>query len=103
MGNFTLIAPRKLLIEALEERFKKYPNGTPNGITGELGRSNVEDKLGVTRRKAMWFSTETSIIHIDHEYGIDRLARTHRKGYGTLRAYDIPYWGKAEDIVKKFI
>ena len=43
MGNFTLIAPRKLAIEALEERFSKYPNGTPAGITGELGRANVED------------------------------------------------------------
>lgn len=103
MGNFTMIAPRKLLIEALEERFQKYPKGTPDGITGELGRLNVEDKLGVTHRKAIWFSTEISIIHIDHEYGIDRLARTHRKGKGILQSYDIPYWGKAEDIIKKFI
>lgn len=102
MGNSTLIAPRKLTIEALEERFKKYPNGTPGGFTGELGRSNIEDKLGVTRRKSAWFSTEISIVKIDHELGIDRLARTHRKGKGILRAYDIPYWGKAEDIIKKF-
>lgn len=102
MGNFTLIAPRKLLIEALEERFQKYPRGTPDGITGELGRPNVEKKLGVTPRKAIWFSTETSVIHIDHEYGIDRLARTHRKGKGILQSYDIPYWGRAEDIVRKF-
>lgn len=102
MGNSTLIAPRKLTIEALEERFAKYPNGTPPGFTGELGRVNIEDKLGVTRRKSAWFSTEISIVKIDHELGIDRLARTHRKGMGILRAYDIPYWGKAEDIVKKF-
>lgn len=102
MGNSTLIAPRKLTIEALEERFNKYPNGTPGGFTGELGRSNIEDKLGVTHRKSTWFSTEISIVKIDHELGIDRLARTHRKGMGILRAYDIPYWGKAEDIIKKF-
>lgn len=102
MGNSTLIAPRKLTIEALEERFAKYPNGTPHGFTGELGRVNIEDKLGVTRRKSAWFSTEISIVKIDHELGIDRLARTHRKGMGILRAYDIPYWGKAEDIIKKF-
>ncbi|MBI2593917.1 hypothetical protein HYW44_04740 [Candidatus Daviesbacteria bacterium] len=100
--NSTLVAPRKLTIEALEERFAKHPNGTPGGLTGELGRNNIEDKLGVTRRKSIWFSTEVSIIAIDHEFGIDRLARTHRKGMGILRAYDIPYWGKAEDIVKRF-
>lgn len=100
--NSTLIASRKLVIEALEERFTKYPNGTPGGLTGEMGRPNIEDKLGLKRRKSIWFSTEVSIIAIDHELGIDRLARTHRKGMGILRAYDIPTWGKAEDLVKKF-
>lgn len=103
MGNSTLIAPRQLVIDALEERFAKHPNGTPPGFTGELGRANIEEKLGVTRRKSAWFATEVSIVKIDHEFGIDRLARTHRKGMGILRAYDIPYWGKAADIVKKFV
>lgn len=102
-SNSTLIAPRKLAIEALEERFNKFPNGTPGGFTGELGRNNIEDKLGVIRRKAMQFSTEISVIRVDHELGVDRLSRTHRKGMGILRAYDIPYWGKAEEIVKKFV
>jgi hypothetical protein len=102
-SNSTLIAPRKLTIEALEERFAKYPDGTPSHFTGELGRQNIEDKLGVTRRKATWFSTEISIVRIDHELGIDRLSRTHRKGMGILRAYDIPYWNKAEDLVKRFV
>lgn len=103
MSNSTLIAPRKLVIEALEERFAKYPNGTPVGATGELGRNNIEDRLGVSRRKAIWFSTEISVVRVDHELGIDRLAQTHRKGMGILRAYDIPHWGKAEDIVKQFV
>jgi hypothetical protein len=68
-----------------------------------MGRNNIEDKLGITRRKSTWFQTEISIIAVDHEVGIDRLARTHRKGMGILQAYDIPYWGKAEDIVKLFL
>lgn len=102
ISNSTLIAPRKLLIEALEERFEKYPDGTPDRYTGEIGRLNIEGKLGLTRRKAVWFTTEVSVVRVDHELGIDRLARTHRKGMGILRAYDIPYWGKAEDIVNKF-
>lgn len=101
--NSTLIAPRKLIIEALEERFNKYPNGTPPNYTGEIGRSNLEDKLGLKHRKSAWFSTEISIIAIDHEFGIDRLACTHRKAMGILQAYNIPYWGKAEDIVRKFV
>jgi len=102
ISNSTLIAPRKLAVEALEERFAKYPNGTPGGFTGELGRANIENKLGLTRRRSAWFSTDMSVVRIDHELGIDRLAQTHRKGMGILRAYDIPYWGRAEDLVKKF-
>ena len=101
MGNFTLVAPRDLVIQALEERFMKYPKGTGK-ITGELGRKNVDQKFGLTPHKSAWFTTEISVIHVDHEFGIDRLAREHRKGLGTLRAYDIPYWGQAEDIIKKF-
>ncbi len=103
ISNSTLVAPRKLAIQALEERFAKYPQGTPNGLTGELGRSNIEDKLGVKRQKAIWFQTEISVVRIDHELGIDRLSQSHRKGMGILRAYDIPYWGKASDIVKQFV
>ncbi len=102
ISNSTLIAPRKLAIEALEERFKKYPNGTHSGVTGELGRVNIDDKLGLTRRKSTWFSTEISVVRLDHELGIDRLAMTRRKRMGILRAYDIPYWGKASELTKKF-
>ncbi len=103
MGNFALIAPRKLAIEALEERFDKYPNGKEAAIIGEMGRSIIENKFGLKRRKALWFSTSISIIKIDHEYGSERLASTHRKKLSILRAYDIPYWGKAEDIIKQFV
>ena len=101
--NSTLVVSRKLLIDALEERFAKYPDGTPAGLTGEMGRHNVEDGLGLTRRRAVWFTTEISIVALDHEFGIDRLAKSHRKRMGILRSYDIPYWGKAEDIIKKFV
>jgi len=102
ISNSTLVAPRKLTIEALEERFNKYPNGTPSYYTGELGRPNIEKKLGVRHYKSNWFSTEVSVVRVDHEEGIDRLSRTHRKRMGILQAYDIPYWGKAEDIISKF-
>ena len=102
ISNSTLVAPRKLTIEALEERFEKYPNGTPSYYTGELGRKNIEDKLKVTHRKMVWFSTEVSVVRVDHELGIDRLSRTHRKAPGILRSYDIPHWGKAENIVGRF-
>lgn len=103
ISNSTLVAPRKLTIEALEERFAKYPDGTPSHFTGELGRANIEDNLRVSHRKSSWFSTEISVVRIDHELGVDQLSKSHRKGMGILRAYDIPHWGKAEEVVKKFV
>lgn len=102
-SNSTLIAPRRLMIEALEERFAKWPNGTPKGYTGELGRPNIDIKLGLTPHKVVEFETYESVVRVDHDFGVDRLARSHRKGQGPLKALDIPRWGRARDIVKKFV
>jgi hypothetical protein len=44
-SNCSLIAPRLLLIEALEERFAAWPDGIPEKIVGELGRGMVERNL----------------------------------------------------------
>jgi hypothetical protein len=100
--NACLIANRELVIEALEERFAKYPNGTPDGATGELGRARTDKALGLTKRKEAYFYTNNPIIQVDHEFGLDERSKRHRKNWGSLRAYDIPTWGKAEDVIKNF-
>ena len=102
-SNSTLLAPRQLLIDALEERYAKWPNGTPDKITGELGRKNIAEKLGVTHHKCVEYATEVSVLRIDHDFGIDTLSRSHRKGLGLARSYDVPHWGRAEDIIKHFL
>lgn len=102
-GNATLIAPRELLIEALEERFKKYPESIPERIVGELGRPMVERNLKVTLRKSVEVFSEVSVIQVNHDYGSDDRARRHRKALGPIKAYDIPFWGRAEDLVKHFV
>jgi hypothetical protein len=102
-GNYSMIANRELVIEALEERFEKHPNGTPPELTGELGRWKVDRYLGVKQRKEVDFYTNNPIINVNHELGLDDRARRHQKTLGTLRAYDIPMWGKASDLVKKFV
>lgn len=101
-GNSTLIAPRQLLIDTLEERFAKWPNGTPHELTGEVGRLSIEKRLGVSHRKIMGFETMVSVLRFDHDFGIDTLVKTHNKRMGAMRSYHIPTWGKAKNIVKKF-
>lgn len=101
-SNATLIAPRELLIEALEERFKKYPESIPERIVGELGRPMVERNLGVTIRKSVEVFSEISVIQVNHDRGSDDRARRHRKALGPIKAYDIPHWGRAEDLIKNY-
>jgi len=100
VSNSMLIAPRELMIEALEERFK---SNNAYKIHGELGRNNIEDKLGITRRKKAEFFSEMSSIRFDHELGYDHASRHHRKKEGPIKAYDIPEWGRADGLVKKFV
>jgi hypothetical protein len=101
-GNYTMIAERDLVIEALEERFAKYPDGIPESIAGEIGRARVEKKMNVTLRESEDFSTNTPVINMNHRFSLDDRQRRQRKSLGTLRAYDIPYWGRADELIKKF-
>ena len=102
ISNCSLIAPRELLIEALDERMAKHPDGDnlPNPHIGEVGRHSIELRLKVTRRKKVeWWST-TPVIQLNHPDGIDGCQQKKRKAHGQLKANEIPYWGKATDIVR---
>jgi len=99
-SNCALIAPRKLTIETLEERFAKYPNGTPLEMTGELGR--FEEILGLTPKMTDEVYSTTSLIQFNHEYASEAYQRNHKKKLGPIQCFDIPHWGKAETMVKHF-
>ncbi len=101
-SNCSLIAPRLLLIEALEERFAKYPNGMPLELVGEVGRYKLDLKLGVTVRKSMEVYCEVPIIQINHNNATEDRQARGRKSLGQIKAYDIPYWGKAEELIKHY-
>ena len=102
LSNATLIAPRELAIEALEERFKKYPIGSDRG-GGELGNEKIEKRWRVTPRKSVVFNTITPIVYFQHRFALDPLERNQTKRMSMIRSYDIPYWGRSEELVKKFI
>jgi len=110
------ILPRLYLIEALEERFAKW--GTiPHHLNGEVGYPIVDKNLGVTVRNSEVLYSSTPIVQIHHIYGTplasktvfnandttDPIKRQTRKRMGMKRAYDIPHWGRSEELVKHFI
>lgn len=102
-SNCSLIAPRELMIEALEERFAKWPNGIPKEWCGELGRANVDRWLKVTPRKSVEWYSKIGLVQINHDDGTEDRQKRHRKDLGPMKAYDIPRWGKAEELVKRWV
>ncbi len=101
-SNCSLIAPRELLIEALEERFAKWPDGTPEEFTGEVGRHMVEKNLRITLRKSTEVFGEVSVIQVNHANASEERQRNRRKKLGQIKAYDLYYWGHAKNITQKY-
>jgi hypothetical protein len=101
-SNCTLIAPTKLMIDALEERFAKFPNGIPKEWCGELGRERVDKWLGVTVRKSIEWHSKYAVVQINHDDASEERQKRHRKDLGPMKAYDIPVWGRAEDLIKHY-
>jgi hypothetical protein len=98
-GNFSMIGPRALIIEALEERQEHWPSG--NDYAGEIGRPDVERILGVTRRKLVeWYCIEP-MVNLCHPQGLSPtyigVPGLERKP-GELKAFSVPHWGHAADI-----
>lgn len=89
---------REMLVEALEERFAKYPDEDhlpPHGFA-EIGRH--ERRLGVTVRKTEpVYSSQPHVVFF-HEaaLGFQRLGK--RKKRGEIQVSKIPYWGEAEKM-----
>lgn len=101
-SNCSLIAPRKLMIEALEERFAKWPNGIPKEWCGELGRTRVDKWLDVTPRKSVEWYSKIGIVQINHDEGSEDRQKRNRKDFGPVKAYDIPKWGRADELIKRW-
>jgi len=102
ISNSTMIAPRKLLIEALEERFAKFPDESkiPLRYFSELGK--YEKYLGVKTQKIRLYNAKVPSITFSHSQAIGYEYQGNRKKLGELQAYDIPFWGQACDIIQKY-
>lgn len=100
ISNCSLIAPRDLIIEAISERISKYPQGCSNDVTGEVGREKVDRRLGVTIRGCVEWYCSDPIVQLNHPTGSDDRQKAQWKRHGQIKAYDIPHWGKATDIIK---
>src|SRR3989304_7701570 len=98
----SLIAKRDMLVEALEERFNKFKGvkdeDVPISYWGDPGR--YEGNLGVTVRETEEFYSGCPNIVFSHPEAFGYLSRGTRKKLGDIKALEIPYWGRAEDVLK---
>lgn len=101
---YSLICERELFIEAMEERFAKWPDESKIniGMWAEPGKYEGSKHLGVTERKTEIFWSLTSNIAFSHQSALSFLNLGTRKKLGSLLSYEIPYWGRALDIVKEY-
>jgi hypothetical protein len=100
----SLIAKRDMLVSAMEERFDKFKGVKDEDIPishwGDPGR--YERDLGVTVRESEEFYTIVPNIVFSHPEAFGYLSRGERKKLGDIRAIEIPYWGRASDILKLY-
>lgn len=99
----SLICERDLFIEAMEERFAKYPDDSKVdlGLWSEPGK--YERQLGVTERQTEKFFTDIANVAFSHETALAYNNLGTRKKLGDLRVTGLPYWGLAEDVVKYYV
>lgn len=108
ISNCSLVASREYLIDALEERQRTWSSPPDDKLLGEVGRSNVDSRLKVSRRNMVEFYSRGPIVQLNHPAGTDKGDYGRQGGvrmikrHGQIQAYDIPYWGKAIDIAKEY-
>ncbi|OGK52585.1 hypothetical protein A2966_03530 [Candidatus Roizmanbacteria bacterium RIFCSPLOWO2_01_FULL_41_22] len=98
----SLICERDLFIEAMEERFVRWPDESKidTNIWAEPGK--YEKYLKVTIREVEHFYTNPPNIMFSHETALSFSGLGTRKRVGEMRATEIPYWGRAENIIKLY-
>jgi hypothetical protein len=91
------IAPTELLIDTLEERFKKYPEDPKTGLPfGEPGR--VEDRLRLSYRVRHYFRTDTPILTFNHGHG---LSRPRKASELDTQQPELHPWGDAKALWRR--
>lgn len=94
-----LICERNLFIEAMEERFAKYPDDSKIDLSIFAEPGKYEGHLGVTKRQFEKFYSDNPNVVFSHETALSFDGLGKRKAMGKVKAIEIPYWGRAEDVV----
>ena len=100
-----LIAPRRMLIDALEERFARVGDLKKTRqeeqiikYWGDIGR--YEELLGVKVQPVEEFYCDCPSIVFSHPQAFGYLNQGKRKRLGDLRIIELDYWGRADKLLE---
>jgi hypothetical protein len=96
------IAPKELILESLDERFKRYPDESkiPLHHFAEFGK--YERWMNITIRKRVLFKSSEPTIMFSHPDALGYAGLGNKKRHGDEKVSELPFWGKAEDVLKKY-
>lgn len=95
MTNAGMIAKREYVIEAMENRYKKWKEPLPRKAIYEIGHVEGETKPET-------YHGRYPFLCLSHRFAIDELEQKEHKKAWPVQAYDIPHWGRAEDMRERF-
>ncbi len=104
-----LIAPRKMLIEAMEERFERLEWLLKNGRDVEWIKSRwgdpgrYESRLGVAERKRQdeYLGTPSIVFTHPKAFGYEE-NHGMKKRLGDIRIIEEAHWGRAKDVLQLY-
>jgi hypothetical protein len=102
---YSLICERELFIEAMEERFAKWPIDREINLShwAEPGKYEGRSHLGVTERSIEYFYTDIPNVAFSHPTALSYGNLGTRKRLGKLQVTGLPYWGEAHEIIKLYV
>lgn len=98
-----LICEKDLFIEAMEERFARWPDDSKINIANWSEPGKYEGNLDVSDRETEKFYTDIPNIAFSHPTALSFQNLGKRKRLGQLRCTALEYWGNAEDIAKMYV
>ena len=103
IANCGLIAPRKLFISALSERFEKFGRKWQSVMYKEVGRNEYERRCRISETPVQKKYASQPYLCFSHPGAGDPTQKHKSKRMWPVRALEIPVWGRADKIREKFV
>ena len=101
--NFNgLICEKDLFIEAMTERFNKWPDESKINLGNWAEPSKYESNLGVTVREKEIYMASVPSVAFYHPTALSYLHLGKRKKVGLEPRKELPPWGNYQDMVKLY-